>query len=299
MVNINEIKKFEKEFMEQLILNKNKLIISGISTQNKENTKIDLTKLISCSENYYEDLIKIHTSQEKVIEINKDTSLDISGNGLIYMIINKNSKLNLNFNSKKFSAVFIKILINENITLEINENSNSKNLNKNILIIQQKNSTLNYTQIIKNSTLNITQSNLKEKAEYNLKSFYNIKNNNTYIKNIANNLEKSTIAKLTINGAARENSKVINDGLINIGQKAINSCGIQNMKNLILDRTSKIQSEPILEIKNSQVIASHSCSILQIEDEILFYMNSKGLNKEESINLYLNSLENFVSTNKL
>lgn len=293
MANVQTIKKFEEEFKENLILNKgNNLIIKGADSIDKANYEFDLSNLISCSENYYEDLIKIHSNSEKVIELNKNTKLDLSGNGILYILVKSDLQLELNFNSKDFSALFIKLLIEDNIKLKLIENSNSKNLYKNLVLIQSKNSIVDNFQFIYNSKINFTESKLNQNAIYNLKSAYYIKNNYSYIKNISKHIKENSKSDMLIQGAADKNSIVICDGLIRIEKDAKNSKGIQNIKNIILDSTSKILSEPILEIENNQVVCSHGCSISKISEDTLFYLNSRGIDNFSSKNLIIDSFFN-------
>ena len=59
-MNLKEQKLFEKEFKELLEKNKKSLKFkTNLELEKKTSSKKDISKLISCSKNYYEDLIKI------------------------------------------------------------------------------------------------------------------------------------------------------------------------------------------------------------------------------------------------
>ena len=66
-------------------------------------------------------------------------------------------------------------------------------------------------------------------------------------------------------------------------RSAIKSSANQNLKGIILDNTSSISGEPTLKIDNSQVKCSHGFSVSQISEEILFYMGSRGISKDQAI----------------
>lgn len=58
---------------------------------------------------------------------------------------------------------------------------------------------------------------------------------------------------------------------------------------LTIDNPRKASVLPVLNIDENDVEASHSLSSGTIDEEILFYMNSRGLNKKEALNLILRS----------
>ena len=58
---------------------------------------------------------------------------------------------------------------------------------------------------------------------------------------------------------------------------------------LTIDSPKKARILPVLNIDENDVEASHSLSCGTIDDEILFYINSRGLNNSEALNLILRS----------
>lgn len=287
--------KFEDDFRQKIELNNSKLDISGIQEGeiiDKENYTGDLSKLISCSENYYEDLIKIYSNCFKVIKIDHNTILNLSGIGILYIVVEKNLRLELNFKSPNFSAIFIKILVKEGVNLDLIEKSNSKDLYKNLFLFQEKRSNLIFSQFIYDCKLNFSLNKIEDYSTYDLKSGYHIKNNDSYINNIVLHIKENSKSKMIIRGGAEKNSNVICNGKIKILRNSKNCVGIQNLKNIIIDETSNIESEPILEIENNEVICSHSSSISKISKELLFYLNSKGISNDLGIDLIIKSFFN-------
>ena len=59
------------------------------------------------------------------------------------------------------------------------------------------------------------------------------------------------------------------------------------MKLLMLDNKSSAVAEPELEIKNNEVKASHSASVGRIDEEQLFYLESRGVEKHDAEKLII------------
>ena len=67
------------------------------------------------------------------------------------------------------------------------------------------------------------------------------------------------------------------------GAKGADSKQMNN--NLLLDKLSHITSLPILEINEEDVACSHGATVGALDDEMLFYMQSRGLSEKESMRL--------------
>ena len=123
MVNLNAQKKFENEF--KILLDEKKLEgnkefkISNISAVQRKNSNVDISKLINASKNYYENLIKIYFENEFVYIINEDKKLSFDGSGILYLIVEKDCILELEYISKNFNSSFVKILVKNNINLNV------------------------------------------------------------------------------------------------------------------------------------------------------------------------------------
>jgi Fe-S cluster assembly scaffold protein SufB len=90
-------------------------------------------------------------------------------------------------------------------------------------------------------------------------------------------------------------------GLIRIERFAEESVGIQKSDMLIL-KDSKAISLPNLEIQNNNVVCNHSASITRIDEEKLFYLQSRGIDlleaKEMMINSFIHKTLEDLSENK-
>jgi len=76
-------------------------------------------------------------------------------------------------------------------------------------------------------------------------------------------------------------------GLISV-PKHINNCeSHMTNKNLLLDNTSQAFAKPELDIKNSNVICTHSSTTGTLDDDQIFYIQSRGLSYEESVDMLI------------
>ena len=74
-------------------------------------------------------------------------------------------------------------------------------------------------------------------------------------------------------------------GLISV-PKHINNCkSHMTNKNLLLDNTSQAFAKPELDIKNSNVICTHSSTTGTLDEDQIFYIQSRGLSYQESVNM--------------
>ncbi len=83
-------------------------------------------------------------------------------------------------------------------------------------------------------------------------------------------------------GVLKGESQTIFKGMIKIVGAAKNSRSYLAHHAMILERTAKSDAIPGLEIDNNEVKATHSASVVQIDDEQLFYLMARGLPLEES-----------------
>jgi len=286
MANLRDVKLFEKEFEHDL--NSNEIIDLNIDfVSNKNISKGNLNDFNSkfISNSIYEKTL----SSKQYFNINSSSNLKISGSGILYLKIGSDCDLELDFEDVNFSNVIVNIIVEKNKKLNLIDYSNSNKLYKNIEIFLEMGAILNTSQFILNSKINHNLVKLSKGSIYNLHSVYCGKNIKNYILNKAIHINSNSTSNLLINGVGKENSKIINDAKVLIENIAVNSISSQKMYNLILNPSSQILSEPMLEVKNNDVECSHASSISQINDEILFYLESRGISKQDSIKLIIDS----------
>jgi len=55
----------------------------------------------------------------------------------------------------------------------------------------------------------------------------------------------------------------------------------------MVSKNSSVNAKPQLEIFADDVVCSHGCTIGAIDDDILFYLQSRGIKKEEAIKVLI------------
>ncbi|OIO20262.1 MAG: hypothetical protein CO029_04945 [Candidatus Magasanikbacteria bacterium CG_4_9_14_0_2_um_filter_41_10] len=89
-----------------------------------------------------------------------------------------------------------------------------------------------------------------------------------------------TESNLKTHGVLEDHSKTIYRSLIDIRANAFNAVGHQKEETLLLSPNAQISSVPDLEIANNEVSCSHGVSTTTIDDESLFYFQSRGMDTE-------------------
>ena len=69
-------------------------------------------------------------------------------------------------------------------------------------------------------------------------------------------------------------------GLIRIAKSAQQTTAYQSNHNLLLSRTARAETIPMLEILADDVQCKHGASIGPIDDEQTFYLMSRGISRE-------------------
>ena len=86
-------------------------------------------------------------------------------------------------------------------------------------------------------------------------------------------------------GLLADKSKGVFNGHVLIAPNAQKANSEQLNKNLLLSSEAEVNSKPELEIYADDVKASHGSTIGQIQKEEIFYLQTRGINKEKAIQL--------------
>ena len=99
--------------------------------------------------------------------------------------------------------------------------------------------------------------------------------------NLIHNSRDST-GSTQARGVLKGESQSIFKGMIKIVKEAKNSRSYLAHHSMILERLSRSDAVPGLEIDNNEVKATHSASVAQIDEEQLFYLEARGLPPDEA-----------------
>jgi len=89
-----------------------------------------------------------------------------------------------------------------------------------------------------------------------------------------------TTSDLLFKGAVQESAKSVYTGLIKIHKNAKGSAAFQTNRNLTLSQGAWAESVPNLEIETNDVKCSHASTVGPIDENQLFYLESRGVNPD-------------------
>jgi Fe-S cluster assembly scaffold protein SufB len=86
--------------------------------------------------------------------------------------------------------------------------------------------------------------------------------------------------RVLVKSVMKDNSKSLFKGMIKIGKHAKASESYLAGHAILLDKGAKSDAIPGLEIETNEVKATHSASVVQLDEAQIFYLMSRGLNRE-------------------
>jgi Fe-S cluster assembly protein SufD len=87
----------------------------------------------------------------------------------------------------------------------------------------------------------------------------------------------NTTSNMLFKGAVEDHSRAVYTGLIHIGKGARGSRAFQTNRNVKLSDGAWAESVPNLEIENNDVKCSHASAVGPVDEEQLFYLESRGV----------------------
>jgi len=157
-------------------------------------------------------------------------------------------------------------------------------------IIVKENATVHWTDIITGDQTRTTTTHLQESnaSIEHVTLFLGKDDNKQNIISNAQHEAKQTKANIIIKGISDDKAKTKTQGLINITKNASGSEGYQKIDVLLLSKQAKAIAIPDLAIHNYDVKCSHGATIGRINKEQLYYLQSRGLTKNEAKKLIIN-----------
>lgn len=94
------------------------------------------------------------------------------------------------------------------------------------------------------------------------------------------------------NGILDGRSRAVFHGRIIVHEDAQKTDAKQTNRNLLLSDTAQVDTKPQLEIYADDVKCTHGATIGQIDENALFYLRSRGISKEQSLDIIMNAFTN-------
>lgn len=201
--------------------------------------------------------LKLNQSDTIVVILDKDLTINYElTNGEYKILIFNNAKANLNFKEKGF-------IKNSEVTINFLELNNFELIhNEEIEVYSDSHLIVNTTYLGVNN----------KKVDFNLI-----------------NKERDSSVDISNNVVCFDGADFIMNVVGKIEKGAKNSKCHQKSRCLTFESPKQSKILPVLLIDENDVEASHSLSSGTIDEDVLFYMNSRGLNKKEALSLLLYS----------
>ncbi len=229
---------------------------------------IDITALGLAADGFY------HVKNDESIYLIKSDCKVVVENGIKAIIIDESANSNIYFNCLDDSSTDYFIVKSKSTKRTFDLNGE---LNITEILLDESNEEFNCDL-------------LKENANVNKKllSF-----SNGMIQNVierVNHNKNKTFSNISNTGVSMNGGKIRFDitGFIQRGMSTSN-CR-QLSRGIVMDDNSEVVAKPILLIDEFDCFASHGATIGKMSDEDLFYLMSRGLNKNEAFLLILGGM---------
>jgi len=100
---------------------------------------------------------------------------------------------------------------------------------------------------------------------------------------LMNHIAPLTDGDLLFRGVLRDTARSVFEGLIKIHPGAQDSNSYLHDNTLLLSDTARADSIPSLEIEANQVRASHGATVSQVDEDWVFYLQTRGLTRQEAV----------------
>ena len=203
----------------------------------------------------------------------------------------------MNFNGKEnFINSVSEIVVGENAQLEYNKFQDKEEENYSIsteYVYQKANShfTINtatfHGALVRN---NLTIEIDAENCETNLSGLY-LGKNTDHIDNhtIVDHKKPHCNSNEVYRGVLDDNATGVFNGKVFVRQHAQKTNAFQKNNNILLSDNAVVNSKPELEIYADDVKCSHGSTTGQIDEEAVFYLQSRGVSRKSAINLMINA----------
>ncbi|OHA61863.1 MAG: Fe-S cluster assembly protein SufB [Candidatus Wildermuthbacteria bacterium GWA2_46_15] len=97
-----------------------------------------------------------------------------------------------------------------------------------------------------------------------------------------------TSSRIISKSISKQGGRTSYRGLVQVFPGAKNASSFVSCDALILDEKSRSDTYPVLRIKEKDVQIQHEATVERLGEEKLFYLNSRGINKEDAASLLVN-----------
>ena len=106
---------------------------------------------------------------------------------------------------------------------------------------------------------------------------------------IVDNMQPNCLSNELYKGILNDNATGVFNGKIFVRQPAQKTNAYQSNKNILLSNSSSVNTKPQLEIFADDVKCTHGCTVGSLNEEGLFYFQSRGISEKTARNLLLSA----------
>ena len=108
---------------------------------------------------------------------------------------------------------------------------------------------------------------------------------------VANHLYQNNRSEVIHRSLADDSAQIFNNAKAYVAKDADGSEIEQDLKNILLSEDAKIASKPELEVYADEVVAAHGSTIGTLDEEALFYLQSRGIPADTARQMMMVSFE--------
>ena len=97
----------------------------------------------------------------------------------------------------------------------------------------------------------------------------------------------SSVSDCSFKAVSRGDAAITFNGKISVDENCSNTVSNQISKGLIMDEESRVDLIPKLEINNDDIVCSHGAASGKPDENILFYLTSRGISREDAEKIYI------------
>ncbi len=246
---------------------------------------------------FWQDGILIQVPENAIVEkpilllhIHDATREQVIAHTRLSVVLGKNAQLSIieKFDSIGSKAIFHtfteEISVGENAQLEYCKVQNDAGLSTQVTntnIYQSDSSKVNTFTLTMNGEIvrnNFVITIDGEHCESHFHGIY-LLNGNTLADNhtVVDHKKPNSFSNEMYKGIMEGNSKGVFNGKIFVRPQAQKTNAFQSNRNILMSETATVNTKPQLEIWADDVKCSHGCTIGQLDDEALFYLQSRGI----------------------
>ncbi|MDQ1265147.1 MAG: Fe-S cluster assembly protein SufB [Bacteroidota bacterium] len=155
-----------------------------------------------------------------------------------------------------------------------------------------ENSKISWTQVETGSSKTWKYPGCILKGDNSIGEFYSVALTNNYQQADTGtkmiHLGKNTKSRIVSKGISAGKSSNSYRGLVHVGKNAVQARNFSQCDSLLIGDKCGAHTFPYLEVGNKSAVVEHEATTSKISDDIMFYMNQRGISNEDAVALIVN-----------